>query len=142
VLKLVSCASSSGSRYLLSGCSHLLRQSLPVWRTRRHYIYIYIYIHTHIYACNGRGRSCEGGCSQTLFFRYDTGGATEAVSISCALWVTSTDVFGLFSSYLAVWPSNTTSLRVRLSLCTDFGFDLRESDRLYSSGLSVLSNLL
>ena len=105
----------------------------PVWRTRRHYIYSW----------NGRSRACEGRCSQTLFFRYDTGGATATVSISCALWVTSTDVVGLFSPYLAVWPSKTTSLRVRLSLCTDFGFDLRESDRLYySSGLSVLSNLL
>ena len=61
---------------------------LPVWRTRRYYIY----------TCNGRSRAGEGRCSQTLFFRYEMRGATAAVSISCVLGVTSTDVVGLFSS--------------------------------------------
>jgi hypothetical protein len=53
---------------------------LPVWRTRRHYIYV----------CKGQIHACEGRYSQTLFFRYEIEGATAAVSISCALGVTST----------------------------------------------------
>jgi hypothetical protein len=55
---------------------------LPVWRTRRHYIS----------TCNERSRAGEGRCSQMLFFRFEIGGASAAVSISCALGVTSTDV--------------------------------------------------
>jgi len=82
---------------------------LPVWRTRRHYVY----------ACKGRIRACEGRCSQT-FFRYEIGGVTAAVSISCALGVTSTDVVVLLSSYFAVWPANRSCLRKGVSLCTDF----------------------
>ena len=67
---------------------------LPVWRTRRYCIC----------ACNGQSRAGEGRCSQTLFFRYEVERATAAVSISCALGVTSTDVVRL-DSYFAVRPA-------------------------------------
>jgi len=49
-----------------------------------------------------------------LFFRYEIGWATAAVSISCALGVTSTDgatrdVGSVFSFYFALWPANRSS---------------------------------
>jgi hypothetical protein len=95
---------------------------LPVRRTRRHYISV----------SNGRSRAGEGRCSQTLIFRYEIGGASATVSISCALGVTGTDVetpgvFCVFSSYFALWPANRSSLGMRglKILC-----ELWDNDRL------------
>jgi len=68
---------------------------LPFWRTLCHYIDIF----------NGRSRAGEKRCSQTLFFRYEIGGAAAAVSISCALGVTGTDAVVPFSFYIAVRPA-------------------------------------
>jgi len=74
----------------------------PVWRTRRH----------SIYSCNELSRAGEGRCSQTLFFRYKIRGTTAAVSISCALWVTSTEVVDRLSFYFTDRPANEITLRM------------------------------
>jgi hypothetical protein len=93
---------------------------LPVWRTR-HYIY----------ACNGQSHAGEGRCSQTLFFWYEIRGARAAVSISCALGVTSTYV-SHFSSYCAVRPANRSSFLVRVFVQKFLKFlcELRDNNRL------------
>jgi hypothetical protein len=87
---------------------------LAVCRTRRHYIYFF----------KGQILACGGPCSQNFNFRYEIGRATSAVCISCALWFTSPDFVWVFSSHIAVWPSNKSSLRTRVSFCTEFGFYL------------------
>ena len=59
-------------------------------------------------------------------------GATAAVSISCALGVTSTDV-GNFSSYFAVWLANRIPLRMRVFFVQKvlkFLFEFWDNNRL------------
>jgi hypothetical protein len=75
---------------------------LPVGRTPRHYVQSGI----------EKFHACEGEGPQALFFWHKVRGTTAAITVPCALRITSTCI-DVFISSSAGWSMNRSKVRVR-----------------------------